>query len=92
MTNFPIWLEINKIYTVKVYDRSLQPPSQSNPCSGANVDCQSFCFARPAQTTSSRFGGVLQRHCGCPWGQKINGQVSPPTSESYRIPLSCDML
>ncbi|XP_036356085.1 low-density lipoprotein receptor-related protein 2-like, partial [Octopus sinensis] len=61
-----------KMYTMdlKIYDKDLQKIEASNPCIQRNGDCTHFCFAVPM--TQDILHGELGRHCGCPYGMKLD--------------------
>ena len=63
---------LNNLYQLKVFAADLQTTVDNHPCARQNGDCSHFCFAVPS--TNSQY--ALSRHCGCPYGLKLDTNMA----------------
>ena len=63
---------LNYLYQLKVATSDLHQSIDNHPCARQNGDCSHFCFAVP----SSQDQYALTRHCGCPYGQKLDSNMA----------------
>jgi len=61
------------VFQLKVYAKDAQPTSVLNhPCARQNGDCSHFCFGVPSSDPQYQ----ISRHCGCPYGFKLDSTMT----------------
>ena len=70
LTSTVIRANLNFLYQIKVFADDLQTTIDNHPCSRQNGDCSHFCFTVPISNNSQN--AVVTRHCGCPYGMKLD--------------------
>ena len=63
---------LNNVYQIKAFGPDLQTSAINHPCARQNGDCSHFCFAVPSSDPQYK----ISRHCGCPYGMKLDAMVS----------------
>ncbi|XP_035827354.1 low-density lipoprotein receptor-related protein 2 [Aplysia californica] len=61
---------------ITIFDQSVQPADESNPCSANNGGCQQLCFALP---------NVTEPHCGCSTGTLAQDRRSCQAPTSFLL-------
>ncbi|CAH1789469.1 unnamed protein product [Owenia fusiformis] len=62
---------IKQMYNAKIYDINEQIFNNSHPCALNNGHCSHFCFPVAVGSSLSQYT-LTRRHCGCPYGMKID--------------------
>ncbi|XP_024940882.1 low-density lipoprotein receptor-related protein 2 isoform X2 [Cephus cinctus] len=81
----------NRLYGVKVFSRDIQSPTSDNPCSINNGGCEKLCFAIPQNNTNRFRTSKLTGVCGCPYGERLqgNGRTCAADPETEPPVLAC---
>jgi low density lipoprotein-related protein 2 len=66
-----------------VFASDLQTQSVNHPCSRQNGDCSHFCFTVPSLDPQYK----ISRHCGCPYGMKLDVNMITCVSNIVDEPL-----
>lgn len=81
---------LNNLYQVKLYSSDYQKVADNHPCARQNGDCSHFCFAVPSPDAQYQ----LSRHCGCPYGMKLDtnqatciNNPDEPTTNPCALPI-----
>jgi low density lipoprotein-related protein 2 len=69
---------LNQLYQLKIFANDLQQSIDNHPCSRQNGDCSHFCYAVPSLDNQY----LLTRHCGCPYGFKLDTNMATCISDS----------
>jgi low density lipoprotein-related protein 2 len=68
----PIRSNLNNLDKVRVFAKDLQTVADNHPCARQNGDCSHFCFPIPSPDQQY----ALSRHCGCPYGYKLDTNMA----------------
>ena len=62
---------LNSVQQIRIMSRATQPVMDNHPCTRQNGDCSHMCYAVPSLERAY----PLARHCGCPYGLRLDAQT-----------------